>query len=122
MKQQTHKIDNKEYIFVEVDKTCKNFKKHFNKELSDYVLFFESDYVKNITMDVGKSNINIISTLSNISEEDAEKIVENILFYKEKRFKEYPFEQFPYKRAFESLNSLITSLGLSGEILILEKQ
>jgi hypothetical protein len=63
----------------------------------------------------------IISTLSNLSEEDAEKMVENILFYKEKRFKEYPFEQFPYKRAFESLQSLITSLGLSGEILILQK-
>ena len=62
----------------------------------------------------------IISTLSNISEEDAEKIVEIDDCY-DTKYPDYLSEYEWFMTAKESLQSLITSLGLNREVLILEK-
>jgi len=141
MKQITHTIDNKEYIFVEVPKDAYVF--YLNYEPSIGKPAINIRYKKrgnNGSTYFGNEfnyPIDIISTLSNISEEDAENLVE---FVEANKFEKYSTPHYydytntnkweytdsgtiiyGYRTAKESLQSLITSLGLTGEILILEK-
>jgi len=133
MKQITHTIDNKEYIFVEVPKDAYGF--YLNYEPSIGKPSINIRYKKrgnNGSTYFGNEfnyPIDIISTLSNISEEDAIKLVEKVIWMNKNRkdikYHSYLDDEYMlginYSTAKESLQSLITSLGLTGEILILEK-
>lgn len=143
MKQATHKIDNREYIFIEVPKYAYNF--FINKV--GCIRYSEdlgriSSVIEPTTLGIyaTEDNCMIISTLSNISEEDAEKIVYRYTNYEMEHeqllhgmYEDYlekgnywvqdssGIKLWAFKTAKESLQSLINCLGLSGEVLILEK-
>jgi len=125
------KLQNKTYLFVEVPKDAYDFKKinqHFEK-FNHTELAFTIPNSNDFQFKQFDFDFKIISTLSNISEEDAIKLVEKVIWMNKNRkdikYHSYLDDEYMlginYSTAKESLQSLITSLGLSGEVLILQK-
>jgi len=134
MKQATHKIDNIEYIFVEVENnpTQWQFTKVDKDDLFDVddipysVVRYQTSPHDFHAIEIQESesfielmDYKIISTLSNISEKECKKLVQQVTYNSWLNYIDWSSDR---KTAKESLQSLITSLGLSGEVLILLKQ
>jgi hypothetical protein len=130
------------YLFVEVPDDAFDFKTIYEdkyttlyvklksildnnpfSEIETFEDWHHQECILETSRSLGIPELKIISTTKDITEEQAKGIVETLSLYGESRFKEYPHEQFPFKKVFESLQSLIQANGLdiNKNYLILKK-
>ena len=120
----THKINDREYLFLEVPEGAYNFRKsHNGRNVYEKWVKFDTDtdaidgkvIVSNTPIDY-----TILGIASKLTEEQAKGLVKQLAgFYYDYVKREYLYLTFPQ----QSLHSLITSLGLNPErTLIIERK
>ena len=126
----THKINNREYLFLEVPEGAYNFRKsHNGRNVYEKWVKFDTDtdaidgkvIISNTPIDY-----TILRLASELTEEQAKELVDKFTLLpttENEGYKNYLTYAKGFKTAIESLHSLITSLGLTPErTLIIERK